>query len=137
MLVTAIVLYCVVALGLLAMAAKFGLGPVPASHHAEAMSQDGVDVTPKLEMVLRGVYQAMAGAYLGLALLVVYLALVPIRAGQSEAALIVGLASLAVGVPGAYRARQLAIAARVSTPWQMAAILSLVAVAATILAILA
>ncbi|MBN9074345.1 MAG: hypothetical protein J0H34_22635 [Rhizobiales bacterium] len=136
MLVTAIVLYCVVALGLLAMAAKFGLGPVPASHHAEAMSQDGVDVTPKLEMVLRGVYQAMAGAYLGLALLVVYLALVPIRAGQSEAALI-GLASLAVGVPGAYRARQLAIAARVSTPWQMAAILSLVAVAATILAILA
>jgi hypothetical protein len=137
MLTVAVILYVVVAVGLLGMAAKFGLGPVPAPHHAAAIEQDGVTVTPKLEMVLRGIYHAWAGAYLALAILVAYLAIYPIRAGATDVAIAVGIAGVVAGVPAALRSRQVAIAANVSTPWQVAAGLTLLAVLATLFALLA
>ncbi|MBX3578474.1 MAG: hypothetical protein KF723_14815 [Rhizobiaceae bacterium] len=137
MLTVAVICYFAVAIGLLLMAAKFGLGPVPASHHAAAIHQDGVTVTPKLEMVLRGVYQALAGAYLALAIVVAYLTLYPIWAGDKGIAVMVGVAGVAAGLPAALQSRKVAVAASVSTPWQVAAGLTGLVVLATVLALLA
>jgi len=137
MLTVSVILYLVVAVGLLGMAAKFGLGPVPAPHHAAAIGQDGVKMTPKLDMVLRGIYHAWAGAYLALAVLVGYLAIYPIRSGAKDIAIAVGVAGVVAGVPAALRARQLAVAASVSSPWQMAVGLTVLVVVATLLALLA
>lgn len=133
----ALILYAVVALGLLAMAAKFGLGPVPAPHHGAALTQDGVAMTPKLEMVLRGVYQAMAGAYLALAIIVAWLAFGPLREGQSWAAWLIAVAGLCTGAPAAFRARQVQQATGTTTPWLAAAALTALAVVASIIALAA
>jgi hypothetical protein len=137
MLTIAVVLYLIVAAGSLAMAAKFGLGPLPAPHHAAALQQDGVDLTPKLRAVLRGVYSAMAGAYLGIAILVIYLALGPIRAGTAGTALALCLAGLCVVVPTAWRAWQFQQETGVSSPWPIAAGQGALMVIATLLVLAA
>ncbi|WP_274630287.1 hypothetical protein [Arvimicrobium flavum] len=128
----ALALYGIVVLGLLAMAVKFGLGPVPAPHHAAAMSQDGVSLTPKLRMVLKGVYQSMAGAYVALAIVIAWTAYGSIRIGHVWPAWALAVAGLCCGLPAAFRSRQVQLATGVRSPWLAAVTMTALMVVAAV-----
>lgn len=134
MLTVAIGLYLVAAIGLLAMAAKFGVGAFPAPHHAQALQRDGIRLTPNLTLVLRGIYRTMAGGFAGLAVLIAYLAIGPLRQGVHGAEYFGLLAGLVAGVPATLASRRLEVATGVSSPWKIAAALTIVVVVGSVAA---
>ncbi|MEF2554384.1 hypothetical protein VQ042_24235 [Aurantimonas sp. A2-1-M11] len=99
MLIGGVVLYLLVAAGVLAMAAKYAFGPAPAAHHDKALKADGTEPTMATQIVLRVVYIPMAAACAALAVVVVVLALGPIRNGEFWACTTATVAALVLGVP--------------------------------------
>ena len=99
MLIAGVVLYLLVAAGVLAMAAKYAFGPAPAAHHEKAIRADGTEPTIATRIVLRVIYIPMAAACAAFAVVVIVLALGPIREGELWACITATVAALVLGVP--------------------------------------
>ena len=111
MMTAAIALYLLVALGLAALAVRFGFGPVPAAHHARALEASGTAITATLRMVLRSLQVAIASLLVAGVLFITALALGPIRASNPLwARAVVTVAPLIPGIVVAVSALRLEIA---------------------------
>ncbi|MBC6715533.1 hypothetical protein H9Q09_04915 [Aurantimonas sp. DM33-3] len=99
MLIAGVVLYLLVAAGVLAMASKYAFGPAPAVHHDKALKAEGMVPTVAMQIVLRAVYVPMAAACAALTVVVVVLALGPIWDGELWACVTATVAALVLGVP--------------------------------------
>jgi len=117
MLTVSVILYCIASLGALGFAAKYGLGPVPATYHAEILG--GANRVPeRVALVLSVVYRVMGGALFAFALLSVAVALGPLSSGVFWAKLVLPAAGLAVAAPALKLPRDVEQATGVRTPWR-------------------
>jgi hypothetical protein len=132
MIQVSLLLYTLTAAGIAAMAAKYVFGQVPAPHHREALEKDGVSPGQNVVIMLRGIYLAFAGALLAVAILIAYMAYVPVRAGDGYARLMLLLAGLVVGTMTTYGAWQFEKRTGIASPWKIAAGLTVLVVLATL-----
>ena len=122
MLGISVLIFCLVGGGLLAMAAKYIKAVPPLDYHAEIMS--GSAVSDETKMVLGALYKAMGGAFAGLGVGTILLALTGLWSDSLTAKLTL-VAMLCI--PGWFVARAThAVEARtnVKTPWRIAAALT-------------
>ena len=121
-------------LGILAMAAKFGLGPVPADYHAEILARGGTDPVPSpVVTVLGAVYRALAGLLIAVALGLTALAL-ELRAGGG-AVVFVAMAGMVLAAGGVTALVTLRVEREtgVRTPWRLATALVVMALLGIVL----
>lgn len=121
------ILIAAAVLGLLALAAKYGLGPVPADYHARIFARDGTSPSPGVLTVLGALYRAVAGMLVAVALGLAVLAM-QLRAGGGVAVLLgmVGMVLAAGGVT-ALVTWQVERRTGVRTPWRLAMALVIIA----------
>ncbi len=130
----ATICFVLAALGLLAMAAKYGLGPVPVDYHASIIAADG-EITPGVRKVLLALYRVMGAAMGTAGLLTLVLALGPVRTGQTWAALAIFVAGALVAVTGAWVPYRVERDTGVRTPWRLAAVAGLLLAAGLVAAL--
>jgi len=129
-------LLCVAVGGAIAMGAKYAFGPVPATYHAEIIAKDGATAGHHTLMVLEVLYRVMGSALISMAILMLFLALGPVRAGDMMALVVAVAAASVVAVPSGLVAYRIEKTAGVKTPWRVSAILQGVLVLALVAAIL-
>ncbi len=120
MLNVAVILYCLVMVGVVAMALKYGRGPVPASYHKDIM---GDQIPENILGVLHALYRVLGAAFAALALAGVALALGPLAQGAEWAKFVIFAVVMLVAVPSTMVPWQVEKATGVRTPWRFAAIM--------------
>ncbi len=136
MLSISIVLFCLAAAGTAAMAAKYGLGPVPADYHGKILENDGKPPSENAIRVLRSIYRIMAGALLALALTLAALALIPISQDALWAKLVAFFAGGLVAAPSLLMAYRLEQETGVRTPWRIVLVIIALLIAAFVTSLL-
>lgn len=132
MLTASLVIYVLISLGLLGMAAKYAFGPAPASHHEMALHADGV-TTKAMMIVLCAVYVPMAAACAAVAFLIIVLALGPIADGEGWAPAMATSAALILGVPTSISAWRFQRLTGVRGPYRIVVVLTALSVVAVVL----
>lgn len=135
MVMAAVLLDGVVALALLAMAAKYAFGPVPLDYHAAIFKAEGLVLTPATRLVLRAFYLGLAGGFLGLAITTAVLAVGPVSDGAVWAQALITAAGLCMAVPLAGAARRVEVVTGVAIPWRLALVLGALLVLALVLVV--
>lgn len=120
--------------GILALAAKYAFGPVPADYHAEIFARAGVTPPAPVLTILAAIYRSLAGALAAVALAIAALAVV-VGLGTARWPLLV-LAAMALLVGGAATFATLRVerATGVRTPWRPAAGLTVLVLGGALLA---
>ncbi|WAJ28942.1 hypothetical protein [Antarcticirhabdus aurantiaca] len=134
MIAFSVILYLLLSAALLATAAKYAFGPVPAPHHRQALENDGVPLAPNLLVLLKALYVPMAAAFAAVAILIAALALGPIARGEIWASMAATGAALVLGLPTTYGTWHFERATGVRGPAKLAAVLTLLAVTAALVA---
>ncbi|WP_101068065.1 hypothetical protein [Roseovarius salinarum] len=133
MLITAL-LFGLAALGLLALAAKYLLGPAPADYHRQILAHDGLDDIEPVKHIFRALYVIIGAVLTSVALGIGALAAGPVLAGSGPAAAIATGMALVAGVPGGFVGWQAERRTGVRTPWRQAAALTALVVSGGVLA---
>ncbi len=120
--------------GILALAAKFAFGPVPADYHGEILSRAGVEPAPAVLTILGAVYKVLAGALAAVALAIAALVLVVALGDVRWPLLVVVAIALLVGGIAAFIMQGVERATGVRTPWRRAAGLTVLVLAGALLA---
>lgn len=119
MITIAIICNCLAGVLLLLAAVKYGRGPVPVTYHKLILEEEKTQLSPHLTLILTGLYRALAGACLGLGLMIVTLSLGPVREGLFWAEIAILLAGAAF-VLGSFRTPYLVEQETgVQTPWRL------------------
>lgn len=116
--------------GVVAMALKYGRGPVPASYHKDIL---GEPISENVLMVLNALYRVFGAALAALALAGAALAIGPLAQGALWAKFVIFAVVMVVAVPSTIVPRQVEKSTGVRTPWRIAAILMGVSAVAFIL----
>ena len=136
MLIVAVILYLIVATGLVGLAAKYQFGPVPADYHAKILVLGGAEIGDNQMLVFGAVNKVFAALFLGLGLALVFLALGGVWADLMWAKLAILVVALAAGVMPTLAAAHLEKVSGVRTPWRAGAALTVLAVIASLLSVL-
>lgn len=118
---TGLALHLLAALGVIGLAAKYAFGPVPAAYHAQIFERAGETPSPAVLMVLRAVYQALAGILVAVAIGIAALSFAGWRGGATLPVIgaLTAIAFAAGGVSALVTWR-MARGTGVRTPWRPA-----------------
>lgn len=136
MLMIAIALFVICALGLCAMGVKFGFGPVPADYHLKIMGLSKSDLTTQQITVFSAIYRVMGAAFFGLAIAVASLSIFAVSLDLMWAKLTVLIAGLVAGIPALRMTYSIQKKTGVETPWKPAAAIVTILILAFILSVL-
>ena len=136
MLTLAVILYLIVAAGLLGLAAKYQFGPVPADYHEAVLTSDGNIIGEKKMLVFGAVNKVFAALFAGLALAMVFLALGGVWADLIWAKLAILVVALTAGVAPTMAAAHVEKVSGVRTPWRAGAAMTLLTMFASLLSVL-
>jgi hypothetical protein len=123
-------LFCLAALGTLAMGVKYIASAVPAPYHASILGGEATALPDNLVAVLTAIYRSFGGAVIGLGVAMLCLAIWPIAEGNEPAAFGAFLAGSVAAISATLAPRSLEQKTGVRTPWRVAAALELVLVGA-------
>ena len=130
-------LFALAALGLLGLAARYGLGAAPLPYHAEIMAREGGAPGAGALRVLRAVYRSLAAILAAQALLILGAAVWLLPQAPGTTGLLLALSALTGAAPVTLVTRRVEVESGVRTPWRAAAALGVVAVLAGLLALTA
>ena len=135
MLIAAVLLNLLVALGLTALAAKYAFGPVPADYHAAILATSGQPIGPHQLLVFGAINKVFAGCFLALAIALTMLTVFGVWQEMYWAK--IGTAAIAVvaGVPSSFAAYTVEQTSGVRTPWRSGALLSVLVLIAFVLSV--
>jgi hypothetical protein len=136
MLMTAVILNLIGALGLCLMGAKYCFGPAPAEYHLNVMSVSKGDIDEQQRIVFSAIYRVMGASFFALAISLVSLTWFGISANILWAKLAVLITGAVIGIPAFSITYGVAKQTGVDTPWKPAAIMLVIIVVAFILSII-
>ena len=134
MLLIAVILNLVVAVGLFAMGAKYVRAVPPMDYHAEILS--GAPVPDPFLKILGGLYKGMGGAFLAMGAGVILLTVFGVFSDVFWAKLTIFVMGLIAGGPATNAAKTVEDATGVKTPWRIAAGLTALVVLAFVLSLM-
>lgn len=136
MLMTAVTLNLIGALGLCLMGAKYCFGPAPAEYHLKVMGVSKSDIDKQQIIVFSAIYRVMGASFFAVAISLASLSWFGVSANFLWAKVTVLIIGLAVGVPAFATTYRVANQSGVETPWKPTVILLVVLIAAFILSII-
>lgn len=136
MLMAAVILNMLAALGLLALSGKYLLGPAPTDYHAEILRKNGVEVTGIVPVLFRAINVALGSSVLALAVVLAGLTWFGVQQDIGWAKGAVVIAGLLAGLPSAAVTYRMEARTGVRTPWRAAFGLTVIFVVAFGLSVL-
>ena len=136
MLMIAIALFAICALGLCAMGAKYCFGPVPADYHLKIMGLSKSDLSPQQITVFSAIYRVMGAGFFALAIALASLSFFAVSLDLMWAKLTVLIVGLVAGIPALRITYSIHKKTGVETPWKPAAAIVIILLLAFILSVL-
>lgn len=136
MLLTAVVLNMISALGLCVMGGKYYFGPAPADYHVEILGVSRDNIGSAQITVFSALYRVLGAAFFGLAIALASMSWFAVAADLLWAKLTVLITGLAVGLPASRITYAIHRKTGVETPWKPAVGILAIMILAFVLSVL-
>jgi len=135
-LMIAVVLNLIAALGLVALAAKYFFGPAPTDYHEEILRSGGIEIEETHKMIFGAVNKALGSAFFALAVANAAITLFGVYQDILWAKVLVVIMGISVGIPSTLITNRVNQQTGVNTPWKSALILTVILVAAFVFSLI-